>query len=318
MSRSSLAETIKRHIGVPDIVKMGVSAAIGAGVSLALKGNVTVGAAVTLLGIVTLVGAFSIDQLRAWSEREIRGVVDDLDNQLAMHLHDVHAGVRFVPEDTSAGRSRNGHHGYDVATDAVKRAKKRIVVLGDYSPPPGEGPSFDVPPENRSSYLEEIERQLEARLKLDKTDRPFQYRRFLQRPADVYDAIARRSAARSVRLTRQDMAGDLQVFEHCQRVLEIASRANGHLSIDIRVIPFLPNAPSILLIDECELQFTIPNRIDQSVPDQGRLGLKGVLVMEDRANGTQLSVYFDEIFNTLRGARSLPVGQLVDSEPSET
>jgi len=106
------------------------------------------------------------------------------------------------------------------------------------------------------------------------------------------------------------MEGDTQAFDHCAKVLDIAAEAGKGrrkgIDIKIRLIPFLPNCPSILLVDNREMQFTIPTRIDQSNERYARQGLHGVLVMEDRQGGSQICEHFAKVFSQLQ-PRSLTV-----------
>ncbi|MGH3753237.1 MAG: hypothetical protein ACRDRP_11165 [Pseudonocardiaceae bacterium] len=99
------------------------------------------------------------------------------------------------------------------------------------------------------------------------------------------------------------MIGDKQVFEHCKCVLDIASRAErqggDRIRVQIKVIPFLPNCPSMLLVDDRDVQFTIPTRIDRPGDKYARQGLLGVLVMEDKAGGSEISDSFEELFTRL-------------------
>lgn len=144
--------------------------------------------------------------------------------------------------------------------------------------------------------------RLEARL--DSTQ-SLEYRRFIQRPINIYNKIKQRETTGypGIVLKPDDMIGDKQVLEHCIRVLDIAARAEAQRSdrirVQIRVIPFLPNCPSVLLVDDRDVQFTIPTRIDSPGDRYARQGLLGVLVLEDKAGGSEVCYPFEELFATL-------------------
>lgn len=287
---------------------------------------------VLLIVVVTLglVSVVSIDRFRFDADQSLRGTheeardhlldlkrqIDDhhleLREELDTHLNYVHAAVAFVEDSAgrNGDRARDGRPGYDTAARAVRRATERIWVIGDYSPPAEEGAGLDPerPPARRSEYLSAIESMLIDRLNLGDPSLPrLTYRRYIQRPLDIFNEVRQREHASfqpGVWLRREDMVGDEQAFEHCARVLQVKATAarmqSDRVSIDIRLIPFLPNCPSVLLIDDDELQFTIPTRTDQPGSDFAALGLLGVLVMQDHANGTQICKPFSGLFDRLR------------------
>jgi hypothetical protein len=323
---SDLRRFLRRHFTAIDLLKIILSLASGYGIALLVE-DTRVGVGVLALSLLAASGAFAIDRLRLATEDEVSGALREtkeqvhadlstlnrevsthlarLRNELDRHIDLVHAGVRFVPD--SQGDEEDGT-GYDVATAAVRKARRRIYVVSDYSPPEGEGATLLDPPDNRSEYLDAIEDCLERRLSVNgRPDGPLSYHRLIQRPPEIYAEMVQRSV-NGVELRREDMEGDLQAFEHLSRVMELARRAGANRRIDIqmRVIPFLPNCPSILLVDDEELQFTIPTRIDQPGDRFALLGLHGVMVMEDRASGTQLCDHFSSLFGRLK-TTSLPI-----------
>lgn len=312
-SESDLRRLLRRHFTAVDFLKALLSLALGFGIALLTKDH---GSAVGLiaLAVVMACAAFALDKMRVTTESDLTSAVantrDEAMNQLKQlrddlerHIDLVHAGVRFVPDHQG---SEDGGPGYDTATAAVRRAQSRIYVVGDYSPPAGEGATLSKPPDERSAYLDAIEDELEKALSGPR-DVPLSYHRLIQRPPELYRQISQRSPE-GVVLTQDDMAGDLQAFHHLGRVLQIAKSAgaNGWIDIQIRLIPFLPNCPSMLLVDNRELQFTIPTRIDQPGDYYALQGLHGVLVMEDRASGSQLCDHFERVFQRLK-AKSLPI-----------
>jgi hypothetical protein len=178
--------------------------------------------------------------------------------------------------------------------------------VSHYCPPRQEGAALDELPEHRSEYLRAIEDMLNGRLEKDlDSAATLEYRRFIQRPTNVYNKIKKREDAGrpGIVLEPDDMIGDEQVFEHCRRVLEIASKAEkrggDRIRVQIKVIPFLPNCPSVLLVDNRDVHFTIPTRIDRPGDRYARQGLLGVLVVEDKAGGSEISDSFDELFSRL-------------------
>ncbi|MEU1480329.1 hypothetical protein ACFYZ8_08515 [Streptomyces sp. NPDC001668] len=326
MPDSDLRRFLRRHFTAIDLLKIILSLASGYGIALLVE-DTRVGVGVLALCLLAASGAFAIDRLRLATEDEVSGALREtkeqvhadlstlnrevsthlsrLRNELDRHIDLVHAGVRFVPD--SQGDEEDGT-GYDVATAAVRKARRRIYVVSDYSPPEGEGATLLDPPDNRSEYLDAIEDCLSRRLSVNgRADGPLSYHRLIQRPPEIYAEMVQRSV-NGVELRREDMAGDLQAFGHLARVMDIARHAGANRRIDIqmRVIPFLPNCPSILLVDDEELQFTIPTRIDQPGDRFALLGLHGVMVMEDRASGTQLCDHFSSLFGRLK-TKSLPI-----------
>lgn len=105
-----------------------------------------------------------------------------------------------------------------------------------------------------------------------------------------------------------------QAFEHCRRVLEIARGASAigggrRIQVEIRIIPFLPNCPSILVVDERDMQFTIPTRADDPNEDDfAKQGLMGILSVEDKARGSQVVLHFMELFTRLTRFSTAVIG----------
>ncbi|WP_433041965.1 hypothetical protein [Dactylosporangium sp. CS-033363] len=307
----TLKESLSRSFGWLDVLKMGLSAALGYAIKNVVEGKASTGVVIFGFAFVTLTAVISLDRFRAASERDLTARLDathaKLNGELAQHLDYVHALVRFVPDGSANNGSRGAAEpGYDAALAAVRKARQRLFVMGDYSPPSNEGAVLDKLPRHRSEYLEAIEDKLRARLDDRRTDLGrLQYSRYIQRPNDIYEAIRQRESHHAgVVLTAADMEGDLQAFEHCARVLEIAAEAErrklgDRIEIQIRLIPFLPNCPSILLVDDSDVQFTIPTRIDRPTDNYAQQGLHGVLAMEDFARGSQIVKPFEALFQRL-------------------
>jgi hypothetical protein len=294
-----------------DVVKMTLSALAGYAVQSFLDSGFEKGSEIFVLVTVIAGGVVGIDRFRASAERALNRrlavTYQDMQDRLERHLDYVHGTVSFVPDGRGQNNDPGGAGpGYDVATAAVRRAEHRIYVVGDYSPPSEQGAPLDLPA-HRSDYLIAIEDMLRRRLGQNGTQHgpsPLRYWRFIQRPKEMYEEIrARQGREPGVVLYRSDMVGDIQAFEHCERVLRIAREApqttSPRIDVQIRVIPFLPNCPSMLLVDDRDLQFTIPTRIDQPGDTYARQGLHGILVMEDKARGSQFTLHFEDLFRRL-------------------
>jgi hypothetical protein len=308
-----------------DAIKVGISACATLALTWltftpANKASFFTSGGLVIIGVVVAIMILiSVDRFRAYSERLLNDTHQHLHGELKRQLDQVHASVAFVPaEGKKNGTSTRSTRGYDVATAAVHRAQRRIYVMGDYNPPASTGPSLDKPPASRSEYLREIETTLEKHIRMEPKRRPapkFVYHRFIQRPPDIYQRLSDRAAGNRVTLTQADMVGDEQAYEHCKNVLRLAHGAHEELDIEIRVIPFLPNCPSVLLVDNRDLQFTIPTRLDElgGVDTIPMRGLHGVLVMEDRRGGAQVCEPFDQLFRTLSAVSIMVIN--VDGGP---
>ncbi|MGH3717547.1 MAG: hypothetical protein ACRDRI_01665 [Pseudonocardiaceae bacterium] len=222
------------------------------------------------------------------------------------NLNQVHATVSFIPEASGTSVAANSKRGYDADTAAVLRARKQILIVGDYCPPPGEGAALDKLPEHRSEFLQAIEAMLAKRLEGDPGSAPLlEYRRFIQRPINVYNMIKGREMAGNPGITLEpgDTVGDIQVFEHCMRVLDIVTRdetrEGERIRVQIKVIPFLPNRPSVLLVDDRDVQFIIPTRIDSPGDKCAQQGLLGAFVLEDKAGGSEVCYPFTKLFDKI-------------------
>lgn len=269
------------------------------------------------IGLLSGASVIAIDRLRAAAQGEVAKVNAELQAELQKHLNQVHVAVSFVPDQSSRNGGVVGRQpGYDAATKAVRRAEFSILVIGDYSPPPNAGATFDTsPPAHRSEYLEAIEDMLRTRVSNDDPTLPvLQYKRFIQRPVSVYEAARSRGSVRGgISLLSADMVGDEQAFEHCRTVLEIARAASAagsrRIEVDIRIIPFLPNCPSILVVNERDMQFTIPTRADDPNEDDfARQGLMGILSVEDKARGSQVVNHFMGLFSRLKRFSTAVIG----------
>lgn len=275
------------------------------------SGDISMAINLAILGFLTFCAAISISRFRAEIEaRSIASLEDahtELHEKLKKHLSHVHTSVTFVPDTSRAnGAATRGKVGYDSATAAVRGARDKILVVGDYCPPPGEDASLDKPPEHRLEYLQTIEEMLTRRLEEDsELAGILHYRRFIQRPRNVYNRIKERENTTDpgIVLKPEDMIGDEQVFRHCGSVLNTATSADrkriDRICVEIKVIPFLPNCPSILLVDNRDVLLAIPTRIDRPGDRFARQGLLGSLVMVDKANGSEICDPLEKLLDTL-------------------
>lgn len=171
---------------------------------------------------------------------------------------------------------------YEISLEEAKKAKERIVIVADYSPP------FEplLPTEERQRYYMEIEKKL-----LEKKDVGFTYTRIMQRDKTNFENL---SAKRGVIDNYEWIKGDEQAFAHCKRVLEIA-KTNKRLKIKIIVSRNIPSIPSILLVDNKKMLFTIPKRVKG--PD---VRTAGVLNFTDNTdNGSAIVEKFINIVQTI-------------------
>lgn len=316
----------QRKITVKDVLLLLLGAITGFVGNALFSGDLTITVLLTVVAVLTVIACVSIDRFRFDAEVQLGDIKREIDDhhaslreKLAVDIRHVHAEVQFV-EDTGVSTVEGAGHendhrpakpkaAYAAATDAVKHATRSIFVIGDYSPPPDEGLALDPnkPPAERSEYFAAIEDILREHSRSEDPAIPkLIYRRYIQRPLAVYDKACLRenSSSPGIVLKKEDMVGDEQAFDHCRRALRIkadAARAGSEkVSIEVRLIPFLPNCPSVLLIDGHLMQFTIPTRIDQPGNGYAALGLLGVLVIQDHAGGTMLCTPFAELFDGLR------------------
>jgi hypothetical protein len=288
---TSAGDWLKSQFGWFDVFKMFVSLCAGFGLNWIVRGNATAGVAIVALCAVAICAGVALDRLRVQAHEELELAVGDLQTS----LREVHATVRFEKNEMP-------NPSYDVATEAVKVATEQIRVLGDYCPPGHAGNPLARLPENRAEYLREIERLLEKRAKAPDgrvPAKPLKYTRYVQRPIDMYGEIDKRAANGTVSLKAAEADGDLQALDHCRRVIDIERAAQpGRIEVEIRVTPFLPNAPSVLVVDNEEIQLTIPQR-EKGGEKHGSQSVLGVLVMRDRRDGKELCEPFEQIFRSL-------------------
>lgn len=274
-------------------------------------GEDSTGTALLMLGFLMFCAAISISRFRAEIEAKsitaLEATHNELNEKLKKHLAHAHTSAYFVPDKSGDnGALTIGKVGYDSATAAVRGAQDQILVIGDYCPPPGEDATLDKPPEHRLEYLQTIEEMLNQRLEKDSEPTgTLHYRRFIQRPRNIYNQIVERKnlAHPGVLLKLEDMSGDEQVFRHCRSVLNIVANADkkriNRIRVEIKVTPFLPNCPSILLVDNRDVLLAIPTRIERPDDRFGGQGLFGSIVIVDKAEGSEICDPLEKLFDTL-------------------
>ena len=211
-------------------------------------------------------------------------------------LSAVHASVKFVPES-------NERAAYLAAKSAVSAASNRILVVGDYSPPINSRLDQQAKREEYLSFIEQtIVKNAHPKHKNRVGGSKFCYRRIIQRPPELYDYLSENSTRGDIKLKREYMQGDEQMFEHIQELLKLYSSddtVHQNLHLEILITPFLPNCPSILVVDDSKIQFTIPHRGADPLTF-GKQKLFGVLRMEDYKKGNELTEQFAELIDNLK------------------
>jgi len=281
---------------------------LGAMVGFILKSSLeTLQPVYLAIGVLTGFGVYVVVMLA----REAIGDLREVKGELEKDLGRVHTVVHFAPQKAA---TKDGilhtttTESYLIAKRAVESACRRIWVIGDYNPPRNIGDTF-VTPERRSDYLHAIIQRLENQVKSGTNVNELHYMRIIQRPLDVYSQMVNRATVNNVTLVHDDMAGDEEVFDHCQEAYTLNEkyRLDSRINIDLFVVPYLPNSPSVLLIDDKELQFTIPTRVgSMSGAGAAHFELLGILQFVAKRDA-QLPLRFSEVFDSLRNIGSLRV-----------
>ncbi|MCI0664558.1 MAG: hypothetical protein L0220_26155 [Acidobacteria bacterium] len=222
--------------------------------------------------------------------------MDERINETARQMQD---GIgKFITLRTSYIKNlQDNDPGYNKSLNMIKQAERRIWIIGDFSP---EWLELN-PPGNREDYLNTIEEKVRQSIRrnLDNENpRDFSYIRIIQRDQNIFERI--KSGNRT--LCEKDMVGDLQVYLHCHRVLKI-KRDHGEpydkVEVSIHMSPPIPNCPSILLVDDKCMLFTIPYIANQ---DDGGLQQRtdGVLFFEFLDEEKQIAQDFEKIISLIQ------------------
>jgi len=186
----------------------------------------------------------------------------------------------------------NDDPGYIQSLKMIEQAMRRIWIIGDFSP---SWLSLN-PPRERVQYLKAIESKVKQAI-VDRTVTDFSYRRIIQRDLEIVRNVR---DDRKGLLNEDDMTGDKQVYEHCyavQRIKVEHGHHNDNVEVSIRLSRQIPNSPSILLVDDTCMLFTIPSTRRREVSLEQITD--GVLFFEFLEGGKQIARYFESIFNQI-------------------
>lgn len=174
---------------------------------------------------------------------------------------------------------------YHVSASAVLKAENKITIVGDYSP---EGHPMNVPAYRQTYFL-----TIESILK--NSQREIKYCRFMQREKSIIDGFETHN---NIILNNKDVLGDEQAFAHCKRVFDI-SKVNPMVTFDLYITQFIPSLPSICIIDNEILLFTIPKSAETDGTDTA-----GVFEFADNTkDGSALISIFYEVTESLKNPR---------------
>jgi len=216
-------------------------------------------------------------------QKEVNDVIRKLEVKID-HLQDIEVYYIQNKDENDLG--------YKKSLEVIARATSRIWIIGDFSP---DWQPLHTTGE-RSEYLKAIEDVIKSHTTNDTT---FEYRRVVQRDQNVIDNMTR--AGQEIFLQADDMRGDEQAYEHCYRVSRLKQQAsNSRVSVSLRVSRPIPSSPSILLVDNKYMLFTIPEKTRHNDGEHG-YGLKsaGVLYFEDKRGGDSLIKKFEKLYHTM-------------------
>lgn len=176
---------------------------------------------------------------------------------------------------------------YQTSLNEVKNAEHQIVIVADYSPINEE---FIVSPK-RQEYYKVIEDVLIEKINR-KSNNSFTYIRYMQRDEATFKKIQQKKGL----IDEYELVqGDEQAFHHCKRVLEITEN-NESINVELYVTKNIPSLPSILIIDNNKLLFTIPERIQF----RKKVETAGVILLEDNSfNNKEIVKPFMRIVKSL-------------------
>lgn len=172
---------------------------------------------------------------------------------------------------------------YRRATEIIRGAQRRVLVISAYIPPK---PAAKMP-SDRPGYLEAIEHVI--RRQIDTPKGPsFTYQRILQSSrADEVDHIL-----------RDDLLGEEpeQTFEHCRRVFEMTKEEKCD-RIDIRLFigEPVPSLPSLLVVDDRYVLVAFISPYHRFGEREQSVEMIGAIFVEDRTG--QVVAESERIFN---------------------
>lgn len=190
--------------------------------------------------------------------------------------------------------------GYKLSLSKIGEAQKSILIIGDYSP----ARQRLTPPKERDAYLEAIEEKIETLIN-SRQNPEFNYTRIVQREKSIIDQMKNKATeSNGAILTSELMEGDEQAYEHCKKIFEIKKSAKraSRVGISLRICEPIPNSPSILIVDEKYILFTIPVTESSHHPNHGYLlthSTDGVLLFEDLDDGKAIASPFINLFRKI-------------------
>lgn len=205
-----------------------------------------------------------------------------------IHLHDI--------ETKYIGNSNGTDYGYIESFEQIKKASKAIYIVGDYSP---SDQSIDSSRE-RLDYFLAIEEVIEKHIKSN-SYQEFKYVRIMQRNEADFKRLEQNSNNKIVKLSEEHLNGDEDGFQHCMKILKMKKdnfEQGQNVEIRLYVSKFVPSLPSILIVDEKHLLFTIPKK---RPPLEGQnIITAGVIHFMDNKDGNSIVNSFKSIFESIR------------------
>jgi hypothetical protein len=251
---------------------------------------------------------FCTGSIVAITVQVMRNIEIEIDSQVKLVKDNVYETSNYIKDvadrmsssEMTARYIKNGQTfqddpGYVESLARIRAAEKSIRIIGDFSP--------DwmplVPPGKRNEYLSAIEERVKEAI-LDPTVTSFEYTRIIQRNRKIVQNVR----DSSMRLCQSDMEEDLQAFIHSYKVQNIKDTYGSHndgTRVSICLSEPVPNCPSMLLVDEKYMLFTIPTQIHR--PGQPtHIGTHGVMLFQELANGKAFAEDFSSVFETIKDA----------------
>lgn len=203
--------------------------------------------------------------------------------------------ARYIKNDNEMKEDR----GYQESLEKIREAKESILIIGDFSP---EWMPLEIP-KKRNDYLHEIDTKIQNAFE-DDSIKNFKYARIIQRDLDIIKSIKNNNKT----LLESHMVYDTQAFAHSYQVQELGREYRGKyrgkgmgVKVDILVSKPIPNIPSILLIDDELMLFTIPTPLQEMEgKNEAKEYIKtnGVLILRDLKEGDAFATFFHDIINS--------------------
>lgn len=249
-----------------------------------------------------------IEDLKAQSKVEVERIVTESNFRIEEFKYKIEelkaelaknnpVQVRFKRNYFDSESGKPVDEAYKTSLEEVCKAKKNITIIADYSPP--KEPLIVTP--KRQEYYNTILKVLEDRLNSNKSGEPLRYVRYMQRPDDIYKKIKANPEGEII--DSGMIIGDEQAFAHCKKVLELRQDPNK-IDIELYVTPIIPSLPSILIVDDHKLLFTIPRRkvnaIEETKKGIDPIETAGVMDFTDYSIiGDAIVLPFKNIINSL-------------------